>query len=372
MMAVLEARGRDAMPYVRRKLRDVVGGWYGAKAEPFVKLAARREWWDLWATAIRANRTPDLLNKAVRGLLADQSLGKAERDERLRALAGASREWNWPGIGFAQVHAIEDDLAVELYRYNRELIHGPFKPNVTPTWWQGYPKLLRAAQEAGDDDLVDLMASRYATRVQYDFAWQRAQRDAVMDTANELGVVYEAIRERDPAQFARRAANVLTRIPAFSIHGFRQLLKTNQLARLLFVRSFEAFLDAPAAVQDLVEGSDIHVQQLAYRVLAQDDDRARAMAAANLDVLLGTLLRPLHRKTRLPAFDALANAARTDIESARRVLLKAREALCLPDKKYPKERLIGLIARVLHAWPALQSPGERPHVFGLDPAEAAA
>ena len=87
---------------------------------------------------------------------------------------------------------------------------------------------------------------------------------------------------------------------------------------------------------------------LAYRVLAQDDDRARRLAVESLDILLGTLSRPLHRKTRLAAFGAVANAARADARAAARVLRRAREALRLPDTKYPKEQLVGLIGQILH------------------------
>ena len=101
------------------------------------------------------------------------------------------------------------------------------------------------------------------------------------------------------------------------------------------------------------------------RSVVKQRDRLDFTLVANLEILLGTLLRPLHRKTRLPAFDALANAARGDAEAARRVLERARLALCLPDKKYPKEQLVGLIGRVLHARPELRRPSERPKVYGL-------
>jgi hypothetical protein len=174
---------------------------------------------------------------------------------------------------------------------------------------------------------------------------------------------YQALRDRDPEAFARRAADVLTHIPAFAIYSYSQLLRTNTLARLLFVRSFDTFLAVPQAVQDLVEGSDIHVQMLAYRVLGQDDERARRLAVECLDILIGTLWRPLHRKTRLAAFDALANAATADAEAARLVLHRSREALRLPDTKYPKEQLIGLIGRVLAARPELRGPHEQPVVY---------
>ena len=73
--------------------------------------------------------------------------------------------------------------------------------------------------------------------------------------------------------------------------------------------------------------------------------------------------RPLHRKTRLAAFDAVANAARSSPEAARRVLARAREALKLPDKKYPKAELIGLIGRVIEASPDLAGPREQPVIY---------
>jgi hypothetical protein len=154
-------------------------------------------------------------------------------------------------------------------------------------------------------------------------------------------------------------------VPAYAIHNYDRLLRTNSLARLLFVRSFGAYLARPDAVRDLVEASEVHVQMLAYRVLAHDDDRARKLAVEFLDILLGTLLRPLHRKTRLAAFGALANAALGSPDAAARVHRRARQALRLPDTKYPKEQLVGLIGMVLHHRPELCGPRERITVYGL-------
>jgi hypothetical protein len=352
---LLKARGRDVMPYVREKLKEVYGGWFAGKPGPLLALAAERGWWDLWAATIRVSSDNKLFNKHAGELLDDKRIDEADRLSRLGALAGVSREWNWPGFGLASVHGLDDALAAQLYARYPHLIHGPFRPHVTPTWWQGYPKLLHAAQQAGDDELVDLLASRYV-------AGSGHGKDRIA-TVDQLAADYQALRDRDPAAFARRAANVLTRIPAFSIFGYQRLLRTNTLARLMFVRSFDAFLAVPQAVQDLVEGSDIHVQMLAYRVLAQDDDRARQLAVQSLDILLGTLWRPLHRKTRLAAFEALANAAAEDAKAARLVLHRAREALRLPDTKYPKEQLVGLIGRVLYARPELRRPREQPVVY---------
>lgn len=366
MAELLKTRGRDVFPYARARLQDLGGGWYGDSLESVFKLAKARGWWDLWAAAIREQHNPTHFNTAVEELLNDAALDERARLERLKALTGVSREWNWPGFGFARVHDLQDELAARLYTRSPELIHGPFKPHVTPTWWRGYPLLLAAARQVGDKDLIDLMASRYATRIDYHFSRLiTKERNALIDTAHGLAKYYQVIRDTDEDEFARRAANVLTRIPAYAVSSFPVLLKTNPLARLLFVRSFEAFLAVPSAVRDLLEGSDIHVQQLAYRILAQPDARARRMAAESLDILMGTLLRPLHRRTRLPAFAALANAARHDEESARRVLTSARAALRLPDKRYPKEELVGLIAEVLSIRPELREAEEQPVIYGL-------
>jgi hypothetical protein len=106
---------------------------------------------------------------------------------------------------------------------------------------------------------------------------------------------------------------------------------------------------------------------LAYRVLALDDDRARILAAGNIDLLLGTLFRPLHRRTRIPAFAALFNGA-TSLDLARRIHDKARQALDLPDLCYPKDDLVGLIGRLLMRWPELRGPGEHPVIHGQEAA----
>ena len=106
------------------------------------------------------------------------------------------------------------------------------------------------------------------------------------------------------------------------------------------------------------------VQALAFRILGRDEPRAREVAADNADLLQATLFRPLHRRTRLLAFKALENAASRDEATTRYVLGRMREALSLPEKRYPTEKLVGLIATVLHRWPSLRSPDEAPLIYG--------
>jgi len=365
IVELLGQRGRDVFPYVRNKLTDLVGGWGRDKeARAIIDLAAARGWWDLWSAAIRVG-PQNLFSPAVAKTLDDGALSDSVKRERLKALAGVSQEWNWPGFGLARIHILDDKVAELLYDRYPDLVRGPYRAHVTPSWLgQGYPKLIARALAANDTELLDTLAARYATQVSWRHSSGRPDKISPQEaTAAELAKYYQAIRDRGEEEFARRAACVLTRIPAYTLRSYHMLLRHNDLARLLFSRSLPMFLSSPVAVQDLIEGSDIHVMGLAYRVLALPDPRAVALAGANLDILLGTLLRPIHRKTRIAAFAALANAARANPEAAKRVLARAKEAQKLPDKKYPKAELIGLIGAVLNTCPQLAGPRERPVIY---------
>jgi hypothetical protein len=153
-------------------------------------------------------------------------------------------------------------------------------------------------------------------------------------------------------------------MPAFAVWNYDELLRGNKLARLLFERSTSLYLSDGNAARDLLESPQIHVQMLAFRVLGGRDPRAPALGAANKDLLQATLFRPLHRRTRLFAFTALERAASHDEATARYLLGRMRDALALPDKRYPMEKLIGLIGKVLDRWPALRSPREVPRIYG--------
>jgi hypothetical protein len=72
----------------------------------------------------------------------------------------------------------------------------------------------------------------------------------------------------------------------------------------------------------------------------------------------------LHRRTRLLAFAALENAAAHDEATARYLLGRMKDALALPEKHYPTEKLVGLIAKVLHRYPSLRSPAEHSRIYG--------
>ena len=359
MVAILEARGRDAVPYVLRHLRNVFTGWFGrGEFGRILKIAAAKQWWDLWSSAVRTCATPKEYNDELAKLLGNRTLAEEEVRQRLAAISGVSREWNFPAFGLATVNSLDDANALALYDRFPDLLRGSFKIHLHQRSGATHrAKLIDRLIASGepDEDLLDFIASRYTTIVT---GWQYG---TIAPETEQLARYYTALRDQD--RFARRAAAVLGQIPAFSIHQYPKLIRENRLARLLFERSQSSYLSDGRAVADLVEASEIHVMAMAYRILALDDERARGLAVLHLPLLLGTLLRPLQRATRMAAFGALLNAAGTSENAARTVLNKAREALALPDKKYPKEELVGLIGRIIHRWPALRGVRETPLIY---------
>jgi hypothetical protein len=358
LFQIVQRRGRDAFPYVMRHLRQVWGGWFGrGKYGQLADYARAREWWDLWSALVRVCSGANEFNKEVEALLDDTNLPETGLANRLLMLAGVSREWNWPGGGRAAGHQLKDSVALKFYERFPELLRGPYKLHIQGhIWGESYPRLLARFIQVEDEEMIDLLASRIVTR---SGRWGNAEKSLI--DADKLAEYYSGLKY-DEATFSRRAANVLGQVPAFSIFQYNQLIRENRLARLLFERSIASYLADPRSVADLVEAAEIHVMALAYRALGLDDERARTQAVNHLPLLLATLLRPMQRATRLLAFGALSNAANTE-ESARLILDRARDALRLPDTKYPKEKLLGLIANIIHRWPQLRTEREQPVIY---------
>jgi hypothetical protein len=250
---------------------------------------------------------------------------------------------------------LSDQAACAIYARYPEVLRGPMRAQLTPNAKNVYDKLTGQLLGQNDDKLLDHLASRLVVQL-------ALERQPGLSKAVERFAAFYETMQRDEARFARRAAAVLGQVPAYTVWMYDRLIRENRLARLLYERSAGFYLIAPEAVTDLLEAPEIHAQALAYRMLALDNSQARQQALDNLDVLLGTLLRPLHRRTRLLAFGALENAAH-DPEAAVRVLARARDALGLPDSHYPKDQLVGLIGRLLFRHPNLRLAEEIPVVY---------
>jgi hypothetical protein len=333
--------------------------WFGQpKGErALVELARKNEWLDLWAGLLRVVADRKDYDRAVRALVKDRERPVPEVVRRLELLAGVSRELNFGRFGLAAVQSIGDATAVALYERFPDLLRGPFRKQLFVGWHEGYELITRAALEARDEELIDYLASRVVTR------------HVSHAPAKELGRCVELFAEHygelldDEREFAERAANVLGQVPPFVVFAYDELLTQNRLARLLWEHARSGYLASSVAIRDLLEAPEIHAQRVAFAALALDDPRARVLAAENVDLLTATLLRPLRRKTRAFAFAALKRACEHDEATARFVVERARVAFDLPDKRYPKEQLLGVVAQALHRWPALGGASEQRRVY---------
>jgi hypothetical protein len=324
--------------------------------------AAAREAGDatLWGELVRSRSTEWHYENNLLSLINDPALKDTDLQPKLLAqLAGIAGEWSARGVGLTYVRPLTDKTALALYRRQPALLRGVFRKHVIAGYQQPYPLLTAAALDAGDADLIDFLASRLITRPW--LGWLVA--GPMKGVVEKLARYYEELVGR-PDEFVRRSVELLGQIPAYSINQqeYNKLIRNNRLARLLFERSAAVYLEHPLLLRDLLEAPEIHVQVLALRALGLEDRRVQPIAVDNLDLLLPTLLRPLHRRTRLLAFRAIFNAA-TNEENARLILRRAREALDLPAQRYPREALIGLIGRLLARWPALRGANEQPRIF---------
>ncbi len=363
---LLTARGPVALPYVHRHVDQVLRGgvWRSRGYRELLRLADAEGYGWLWANILKTAARPEEYNAEVRRAAEDTAHPSTSR-HRLDRLAGTGRELNLGGYGIAHVRALDDETACALYERDPRLLLGPYKRHLY-VGVQGYPKLVARLLQDRHEELLDFVASRLVTRSRGVFARAPGglfgRREAAPESvADTLSRHYEALRDA-PAVFADRAASVLGQVPPYTVFDYDTLLESNRLARLLYEHAAEDYLASGPAIRDLLEAPEIHAQAIAFRALSLDDARARQLAAANLDLLGATLLRPLRRRTRLLALRALQNAGHT-LPDAARVLDQAREALHLPDLRYPKEELVGLIGALLHRHPALRGPTEVPVVY---------
>lgn len=350
-LELVQARGVDVFGYLIPHLRNVRRGWFKNSYQKLSDLAQEKGWWDFWSGLVRVVATHKEFNREIARLV-DQG-----REDRLLLLTGVSREWNFRGWAFGRFQALDEGTALKLYQRYPELVRGPYLGHLSVGWDRDYSRLLEAALAENDEALVDFMASRLVNRVgHYD------SEKKMLAGAERLAAVYKALLE-DPPEFARRAAAVLGQVPPYTIYCYHRLVRNNRLARLLYEQTAEIYLADEGAFQDLIEAPEIHAQKTAYRALTTGSSAATRLGKQNLTLLLGTLLRPLHRKTRLVAFQAL-EAICDDQQTAVRVLEGARQALDLPERGYPKEELVGLIGQLLNRWPELCSKREQRVVYG--------
>lgn len=119
------------LPYILGQIHHVhrrFGFWRNKGYDGLIDLAREHQWLELWSALLRTAATPLAYSKEVRELVLDQRLPPDEVRRRLLLLAGVGREYNFRGLGLAQVKQLEDDNAVTLYERSPSSSAAPSAP----------------------------------------------------------------------------------------------------------------------------------------------------------------------------------------------------------------------------------------------------
>lgn len=351
LLSLFEKRGADVLPYLERRVPDVLA-WNQEKTwEKFASLALDRGFTTLWATLVKTQFTPQGFGQLVIDLC-QSGRPDWERAARLVQIAGAQYGWReWRSL-----IGLNEDAALALYRTFPEICRESYATHLKVSQMTPYLALAQAAEATGDPDMIDTLA---AAAVMVSPGWYDRGSMANLDW-------YVAhYRALDDATFARRALEVLSRAQSPEPYGKGKVRTENPLYPVFFedVRRYRAILPH---VRDLLEAPSEPARRVGLRLLEGRDPETVAAAARNTDHLAAYLIGRAERSTRIAAFNALAAAASSSEVTARAVLARAREALELRQRAYPRERLIELIGRILHRWPSLRLAQEQPLVHGVE------
>lgn len=354
-LAIFRKRGKDVAPYLRRNVPNTESWGSESLWRDIARHAESVGAWDVWGATVRSQYQPSMYSEVVQGLASS-----GEQDHRVLAkllqLVGATHGW----AQWRQTTALTVSAATALYKRFPELVRGPFSAHVIVTPRESYEKLASIAAAAGDDALIDRLAAK-ALNAHHQFYWDRGPIET-------LGWYVQYFRglKKDPTAFAERAFNVLSGAEPFSKYSRAPTRRFNPLYELFFDDP-TIYLPSRPRVRDLLEAPNDDARLLGLRILtARRDDESARLAAQNADHLIAYIIEEALRGTRIVAFDALALAAQTSETLARMILERAQEGFDLRRREYPRDRLVELVGRVLHLWPNLRRPTERPVVYGLE------
>jgi hypothetical protein len=365
LLKLLQARGKDALPYVTRAVHDAGRGWQDKHQAPYLEIAKANKWWDLWAEVTRVPANDAVFCEQVEWLLASAEIPALVKRSLLGMLANVGKDAGHAGLGLPRPVTLSDKTATTVYKLFPEILRGPLRQTLNYHAHgvaRGYTQLITELGSKSDGMLLDHLAHGLLTA---GFALaassKKPQNQKAREDLDRLTGYFKALQEKDSRVFAIRCACVLSLMKPSEISDLKTLLVNNPLAHLLIERPVSSYLEASELLGDLVETGNRHVRDLAYKALATDDKRAREAAVKSVDVLVGVLFLAMDARSRRVGLKALANAGVSDLEAARVILPRAREAMDMPGRDYPRKDVAGLMGQLLGTWPELA--GERDAVL---------
>ncbi len=360
LMKILQARGKDVLPYVVKSVHDGGRGWQGRHQAPYLEAAKTNKWWELWAETTRVPGNDAEFCEQVDWVLMNPGVPALAKRVLLGMLANVGADAGRVGLGLPKPVTMYDKTALTMYKMFPEILRGPLRGTLNynaPGTHKGYTTLITELGAKQDWVLLDYLAGQMM--VLYVAPGGKNLSVKARDDLARLRGYYKALKEKDPKSFALRSVGILSLLKSGDFVGKLE----NPLSRMFFTRSTAALLSEPQLLVDMAESSNDAVRRLAFRALATNDPVAQRAGVKCLDALLGVLLTPMNMQMRRDGLAALANAGESDLEAAKLILPRAIDALDIADRRYPREGLLGLIGRVAGAWPELSGQAGSATVF---------
>ena len=200
--------------------------------------------------------------------------------------------------------------------------------------------LFEAAEQAGDEDLVDLLTTHIVwdlARVVYDAYPTESERQYKKPNPRALAELDQwgrAITERldrlfaaSPATYVESATRILSRLDYNSWWSFRRNLDRNPAFTYLYRRHRSAWLAVPAAVRELLETPNPLAQGLALEILGEGEPEAADRTVENLTLLRAMLLSDGGPGVKKRALSVLERAAGLSPAHAAAILPTLHEAM---------------------------------------------
>ena len=353
LLKLVEKRGADVAPYLERYIADVQTWGSNNDWKKLADVARSHGLHNVWAITVRSQLSPDQFSAEVKRLCSNGS--DWESAGRLAQIAGAKHGWG----AWRRFTAIDERVAVVLYDTFPEICRASMGPHLVVSAQTPYLELAKRAAAAGDDAMVDMLAAR-ATVVRP--GWYAR---GPLSNLNWYAELYD---ELDDEEFAERGVNVLGLIESPGDHWGNARLRAENSVYQVFFDDVERYASRLESVRDLLEAPYEDARRVGMRMIADAGSRGVDVAVRNADHLASYLLNESSRGTRIAALEGLAIAASHSRLVADDVLFRARAALDLRRKRYPRDRVIELVGRIIHRWPELQTAREHGIIFGAEAA----
>jgi hypothetical protein len=147
VLRLLQRRGEDILPYVRRIFGQIVADW-PSHYTPLLRLAEERGWIELWTGLILRHAWNWDYQRTLQRILADPDLAETTVRQRVLLLCNADCD-DLRALG-GRYRSLSDRTAVALYRRFPDLLTGVLRSHVRWGGADAYPRLTAAARAVGD------------------------------------------------------------------------------------------------------------------------------------------------------------------------------------------------------------------------------